>query len=173
MRPVYNDEAGSLVYWRPLILLDKTLRGPAYVESLVSQCPTLISTNIAGRKTLPLEVWYIILDFVTNDPDPHAFALIRAQYLQTDCINNKTLVCTKINQWRSFGSLQSRRSIVAANKYLARPDLVFDDLDSPFGDIQESSRAWEIPTRIFSSTIKALHVGITVPDIIKYLESGT
>jgi hypothetical protein len=173
MRPAHADEAEMLAYWKLVMILNKTLHGPAYVESLVSQCPGVITTNTQGRKTLPPELWYMILDFIVNDPDPHDFALLQPVHLETIGRRNKTLICAKFERWRSMGLLNNEAQVVAASKYLARPDLRFDGLDRPFLSVQVPNSRWKIPARVLSSKIKAVHVAITVPDVIKYLEGGS
>ncbi|KAL6916411.1 hypothetical protein FSST1_007906 [Fusarium sambucinum] len=169
MRPAHDDEAEMLAHWKPIIILNKTLRGPAYVESLVSQSPTLITSSARGR-TLPLELWYIILDSIANDPDPHDYALVRPIDLKVDGRRNKTLMCVKLQRWLSMDQLQDEAKVFAANKYLARPDLRFSDILYPFLKFSEPSTRWEIPARVLSSKYKTVHVAITVPDVIKYLE---
>ena len=153
------------------MILDKTLYGPAYVESLVARNPGLVTSKTCGRKTLPLEIWHMILDTITNDPSLHHFASLRA-----DCINmrrkkGQTLVCNRVNQWASFGALRNEYEVEEANKYLARPDLTLSLLPSPFR-LDGASQPCEIPTLLFSSKIKCLHVEITVPDFIKHFEDG-
>ncbi|KAJ4118891.1 hypothetical protein NW768_010630 [Fusarium equiseti] len=174
MRPVHADEAETLVTWKPMIILDKTLYGPAYIESLVAQNPGLVTSKTNGRKTrktLPLEIWHMILEIITNDPGSHDFALLRANHIELGDSMGQTLACNKINRWKSLGTLRNEYEVEEANGYLARPDLAFRYLPNPFhlGDV---SRTWEIPTRVFSSRIKSLHVQVAVHDFIKYLEGG-
>ncbi|KAG8349795.1 hypothetical protein FVEN_g12026 [Fusarium venenatum] len=170
MRPARDNEAEMLAHWKPMMILNKTLRGPAYVESLVSQSPTLITSNTRGRRTLPLELCYMILDSIANDPDPHDYALVRPIALNVDGRRNKKLMCVKLQRWLSMDQLQVEAEVFATNKYLARPDLRFNDVHYPFLRFSKPSTRWEIRARVLSSGYKTVHVAITVPDIIKYLE---
>ncbi|KAI1061081.1 hypothetical protein LB507_009995 [Fusarium sp. FIESC RH6] len=172
MRPVRGDEAEDLAKWKPMMILDKTLYGPAYIESLIAQNPGFVTSKTSGRKTFPLEIWHMILDFITNDAGSHDFALLRASHIEVGDATAQTLACNKINRWNSLGTLKNEDEVEKANKYLARPDWVFHDLPNPFYLHDDVSHHWEIPTRIFCSEIKSLHVEIDVPDFIKHLECG-
>ncbi|KAG8672866.1 hypothetical protein FPOAC1_006161 [Fusarium poae] len=172
MRPAGDDEAEMLAHWKPIMILNKTLRGPAYVESLVSHSPTLITSDTQGRKILPLEIWYLILDFITNDPDPHDYNLVRPINLKVDGKWNRTLVCVKVERWLSLSQLEGDTEVDVAQKYIARPDLVFDNLPCPFLEFGAPSTRWEIPARVLSSRYKTVHVAVTVLDIVKYVEEG-
>ena len=171
MRPVHANEAERLVVWKPMMILDKTLYGPAYVENLVARNPGLVTSKTYGRKTLPLEVWYMILDIITNDPSLHDFAFVRANCIEMGGKRGQTLVCNRVNQWASLGALRNENEVEEVNMYLARPDLNFRLLPNPFR-LDGGSQPWEIPTLLFSSKIKSLHVEITVPDFIKHFEDG-
>jgi hypothetical protein len=171
MRPVRADEAEDLVKWKPMMILDKTLYGPAYIESLVTRNPGLVTSKSYGRKTFPLEIWHMILNIITNDPVSHDFALLRANYIEVGGKMDKTLACNKINRWNLLGMLRSNYAIGNANMYLARPDLAFHVLPNPFR-LDDASQPWKIPTLLFSSKIKSLYVRVTVPDFIKHLEDG-
>ncbi|RBR20932.1 uncharacterized protein FIESC28_05084 [Fusarium coffeatum] len=171
MRPVRGDEAEDLAKWKPMMILDKTLYGPAYVESLVARDPGLVTSKTSVRKTLPLEIWYIILDIITDDPSLHDFAIVRANCIEIGGKRGRVLVCNRVNQWASLGALRDEHEVEEANKYLARPDLTFRLLPNPF-HLDGASQPWEIPSLLFSSKIKCLHVEITVPDFIKHFEDG-
>ncbi|GKU07453.1 hypothetical protein FLAG1_10387 [Fusarium langsethiae] len=132
MRPAHDDEAETLAHWKPMIIINETVLGPAYVESLVSQSPVLITSKTKGQKTFPLELWCMILDLIANDPDPHRYALVRLIDLKVDDRRNKRLVYVKVKRWLTMGSLQYETEAIAAHGYLARPDLTFEDLPFPF-----------------------------------------
>ncbi|CAG7559763.1 unnamed protein product [Fusarium equiseti] len=154
-----------------MMILDKTLYGPAYVESLVARNPGLVTSKTCNRKTLPLEVWYMILDTITNDQSQHDFAFVRANSIEMGGKRGRALVCDRVNRWASLGALRNEHEAEEVNMYLARPDLTFRLLPNPFR-FDGASQPWEIPTLLFSSKIKSLHVEITVPDFIKHFEDG-
>jgi len=136
-----------------MMILDKTLYGPAYIESLIAQNPGLVTSKTYGRKTLPLEIWHTIFDIITNDPSLHDFALLRANYIEGGNMMGQTLACNKINRWTSLGMLRNEDEVEDANKYLARTDLTCRDLPFPF-HLNDVSQPWEIPLESSFSTLR-------------------
>ncbi|KAF5643838.1 hypothetical protein F52700_2710 [Fusarium sp. NRRL 52700] len=171
MRPVVPEEIGDLLKWRPLMLFDRTLLGPAYVESIVSYSPALIASP--GGKRLPLEVWYKIIDFSNRYPESHRYSLVRPGFLQTSERGDE-LVCERYQRWLPFGNIKQLNEIDMYEFYLAHPDKSrHPSLDSP---CQSPFRCFgspcAFPTALLASRTKFLHVSLTVPDVIKNLEEG-
>ncbi|KAH7154064.1 hypothetical protein DER46DRAFT_627991 [Fusarium sp. MPI-SDFR-AT-0072] len=81
MRLAESKDLSNLVMWRPLMIINKTLLGPAYVESVVSHSPGRIASQ--GGKRLPLELWDMIIDFAKRYPEDHRFSLVQPIRLQT------------------------------------------------------------------------------------------
>ncbi|EWG48977.1 hypothetical protein FVEG_08611 [Fusarium verticillioides 7600] len=175
MRPVVPEEVGDLLKWRPLMLFNKTLLGPAYIESIVSSSPTLITSQ--GGKTLPLEVWYMIIDFSNLCPENHRYSLVRPKLLQTSAGGDK-LVCERYKRWSPFGNIKEIRELEMYRFYLAHPDRLYNPaLDStcpnPFSlSFPSSGSPCAFPTALLASKTKFLHLELTVPDVIKNLEDG-
>ncbi|KAF5629620.1 uncharacterized protein FTJAE_8501 [Fusarium tjaetaba] len=175
MRPVVPEEVGELLKWRPLMLFNKTLLGPAYIESIVSSSPTLITSQ--GGKTLPLEVWYMIIDFSKRCPESHRYSLIRPKLLQASAGGDE-LVCERYKRWSPFGNIKEIRELEMYRFYLAHPDRLYNPaLDStcpnPFSFPSPNfGSLCAIPTALLASKTKFLHLELTVPDVIKNLEDG-
>lgn len=167
------DEVGDLLKWRPLMLLNRTLLGPAYVESVVSCSPALIASQ--GGKRLPLEIWDMIIDFSRRYPENHRFSLVRPKLLQKSVQGDK-LVCERYQRWSPFGIIQKVEDIEMYRFFLAHPDrLSHPTMDSvcpnPFPWPPPPKRSPSLfPTALLESKTKVLHVDLTVPDIIRHLE---
>ncbi|EXK83175.1 hypothetical protein FOQG_12528 [Fusarium oxysporum f. sp. raphani 54005] len=173
MRIVNSKELGNLVMWRPLMLLDKTLLGPAYVESVVSRSPALIASQ-AGKR-LPLELWDMIINFAKRYTKDHRFFLVQPIRLQTS-VRGDELVCCKFQRWSPFGNIRKSEEIEIYRFYLAHPDKLSrpgmnSSCPNPFGDplTREFGSLCTFPTALLK-TAKFLHVELTVRDIIRYLE---
>ncbi|KAH7237038.1 uncharacterized protein BKA55DRAFT_543674 [Fusarium redolens] len=176
MRPVDSEEISDLLKWQPLMLFDRTLFGPAYVEGVVSRSPELIASQRGKR--LPLELWNMIIDFANRCPEDHWYSLIRPKLLQTS-VRGDELVCSKYQRWSLFGNIQQFNEIELYRFYLSHPDqLSHPGMDSscpnPFGDplTREFGSPCAFPTALLASKTTFLHVELTVPDIIKHLEDG-
>ncbi|KAF4420131.1 hypothetical protein FACUT_11296 [Fusarium acutatum] len=175
MRPVVPEEIGDLLKWRPLMLLNRTLLGPAYIESIVSYSPALITSQ--GGKRLPLEVWGMIIDFSSRCPENHRYSLVRPKLLQTSAGGDE-LVCERYKRWLPFGNIKQLEEIEMYRFYLAHPDkLHHPDLDSscpnPFYfPIPSFGSPCAFPTALLASKTRFLHLELTVPDVIKNLEYG-
>ncbi|KAM0192711.1 hypothetical protein ACHAPA_005812 [Fusarium lateritium] len=170
MRPAELSEVDDLRHWKPLLLFNKTLFGPAYVDSLVSHSPTLIKSK--GGKELPLELWLSILAFaVAEGPEAHDYALVRPFKLETRKDGGKVMTCQKFKRWTSFGTIEDAIGVEDYNLYLAHPDKDFHSHRNPFRN-REYGHPISIPTELLDSKIDFLHVRLTVQDVIKYLEGG-
>ncbi|KAH7233528.1 hypothetical protein BKA59DRAFT_517960 [Fusarium tricinctum] len=170
MRPIESGEIGDLLDWKPMMLLDKTLFGPAFVDSLVSRSPTFIKSK--GGKELPLELWISILDFaVANGPEPHDYAFVRPFTLGRRQDDGKLLFFQRFKRWTSFGTIQDIHGVEDYHLSLALPDRNFNRLHTPFMN-REYGHPIGIPTELLDSKIDFLHVKLTVPDVIKYMEGG-
>lgn len=175
MRPAGPDAVSDLLKWRPLMILNKTLLGPAYVESVVSCSPALIASQ--GGKRLPLEVWDMIIDFSSRCPENHRFSLVRPKLLQNGARGDE-LVCERYQRWSSFGIIQKHEHIEMYRFFLAHPDRLYHPtMDSvcpnPFSWPLSPKRLPSVfPTALLALKTKVLHVELTVPDIIRHLEDG-
>ncbi|KAM0350598.1 hypothetical protein ACHAPU_003083 [Fusarium lateritium] len=170
MRPVLPKEVDDLLTWRPLLLFNKTLLGPAFVDRIVRRSPNHITSK--GGKALPLELWYSILDF-SKSSECH-YVLLRPLVAVVGVHGGKELVCQKFKCWNSFGTITTLANIEHCNLLLAHPDKVRKGFDNPFSSprSREYGRPASIPVDILHSTIEILHVKLTVPDVIRYLEVG-
>lgn len=170
MRSIESDEIGDLLDWKPMMLLDKTFFGPAFVDSLVSRSPTFIKSK--GGKELPLELWISILDFAVADgSEPHDYALVRPCTLGRRQDGGKLLCFQRFKRWTSFGTIQNSSGVEDYHLSLALPDRNFNRLHKPFMN-RDYGQSTQVPTELLDSKIDFLHVKLTVPDVIKYLEGG-
>ncbi|PNP80991.1 hypothetical protein FNYG_05458 [Fusarium nygamai] len=175
MRPAVPEEVGDLLKWRPLMLFNRTLLGPAYIESLVSSSPALVTSQ--GGKALPLEVWDMIIDFSNRCPENHRYSLVRPKLLQTSAGGDE-LVCERYKRWSPFGNIKEIAEIEMYRFYLAHPDRLYNPaLDStcpnPFSfPFPSFGSPCAFPTALLASKTKFLHLELTVPDVIKNLEDG-
>ncbi|SPJ87832.1 uncharacterized protein FTOL_12301 [Fusarium torulosum] len=171
MRPVELGEVDDLLDWKPLLLLNKTLFGPAFVDSIVSRSPTLIKSK--GGKELPLELWISILAFaVAENSEPHDYALVRPFTFERREDGGKELICQRFKRWTAFGTIQTSSGVEDYHVFLAHPDKNLDSYRNPFRN-RDYGNPIRIPTELLNSTIDFLHVRLTVPDVIKYLEGGS
>ncbi|KAF9768874.1 hypothetical protein IL306_013768 [Fusarium sp. DS 682] len=175
MRSVDTDEISKLLEWKPLMLLNMTVSGPAFIESVVARSPALITSKSKGGKVLPLELWDIILEFAISDPKDHKYTLVRPGSLQQASVGGEgeELICSKYKRWSAFGMIQDYEELSAYAVYLAHPDST-QRRPNPFGDpnTRQFGPPASLPTTMCSSKIKCLHVSLTVPDVIRYLEDG-
>ncbi|KAM0244524.1 hypothetical protein ACHAP5_006205 [Fusarium lateritium] len=170
MRPAESNEVDDLCLWKPLLLFNKSLFGPAYVDSLVFRSPTLIKSK--GGKGLPLELWLSILAFaVAEGPEAHDYALVRPFKLETRKDGGKVLTSQKFKRWTSFGTIPDAIGVEDYNLYLAHPDKDLHSHRNPFRN-REYGHPVSIPTELLDSKINFLQVRLTVQDVIKYLEGG-
>jgi hypothetical protein len=171
MRPVESGEVHDLLDWKPLLLLNKTLFGPAFVDSIVSRSPTLIKSK--GGKELPLELWISILAFaVAENSEPQDYALVRPFILETREDGGKDLICQRFKRWTAFGTIQTSSEVEDYHVFLAHPDRNLGSYHNPFRN-RDYGNPIRIPTELLDSTIDFLHVRLTVPDVIKYLEGSS
>ncbi|KAG5791168.1 hypothetical protein H9Q69_009779 [Fusarium xylarioides] len=120
MRPVVPEEVGDLLKSRPVMIFNRTLLGPAYIESIVSSSPALVTSQ--GGKALPLEVWDMIIDFSNRCPENHRYSLVRPKLLKTSAGGDE-LACYRYKRWWSpFGNTYSLKGIEMLRFYLAHPD---------------------------------------------------
>ncbi|KAF5989122.1 hypothetical protein FCOIX_159 [Fusarium coicis] len=102
------------------MIFNSTLLGPAYIESIVSSSPALITSR--GGKALPFEVWDMIIDFSNRCPESHRYSLVRPKLLQTSARGDE-LVCDMYKRWwRPFGNTYCLKGIEMRRFYLAHPD---------------------------------------------------
>ncbi|KAJ4264462.1 hypothetical protein NW762_005662 [Fusarium torreyae] len=172
MIPVVAGEADQLVEWKPLLLLNKSLLGSAFVRSIIIRSPSNITSK--SGKRFPLELWLDILDFVTTRSQPDQYTLVQPNYIKTNYNGVKDLVCRKIRRWEAFGYLKDNDHFVAAEFFLAKPDTPLPGYDNPFGtpETRQYGPYVTIPIDMLSHGTKFLWVKLTVPDVIKYLEDG-
>ncbi|KAM0414598.1 hypothetical protein ACHAPT_013559 [Fusarium lateritium] len=182
MRPVLttDSEFAQLVKFQPVLMLDKTAVGPAFVDSIVSRSPGLI-TSKQGHKHLPLELWSLILDFADRIPheryrghkNKHGYSLVVPQSLETDAHGGRTLVCKKIRRWQQFGQLKENIYADCYDVYLARSHLQMQAVKNPFHDLRACDGAIvKIPAVYLEPRIKMLFVELAVPDVIWGPEQG-
>ncbi|KAF5973957.1 hypothetical protein FBULB1_8026 [Fusarium bulbicola] len=170
MRSVVPEEIGDLLKWRPLMLLNRTLLGPAYVESIVSYSPAVIASQ--GGIRLPLEIWYMIIDFSKCSPENYRYSLVRPM----TSTRGDELVCKRYQRWSPFGNIKQHEEIEMYHFYLAHPEKLHHPvLDSscpnPFYFRSPSfGSPCAFPTALLASKTKFLYVALTVPDVIKNLE---
>ncbi|KAF5662708.1 hypothetical protein FHETE_7814 [Fusarium heterosporum] len=172
MRPVSSKEVHKLLKWRPLLLLNKTLFGPAFVDSIVRRSSAHITSK--GGNGLPLELWCSILQF-SQSSDSNDYALVRPQIIARGTDGGKELICQKFKRWTSFGTIKTLEGIENCNLLLAHPDKHRVGLHNPFNSphSREYGRPVSIPVEALDSKVNFLHVRLEVPDVIKYLEGGS
>ncbi|KAF4956989.1 hypothetical protein FGADI_3401 [Fusarium gaditjirri] len=191
MRPVVPEEVDDLLKSRQVMIFNRTLLGPAYIETLVSCSPRLITSK--GGKRLPLEVWYMIIDFANRYPENHQYFLVLPKLLQTNAGGDE-LVCERFKRWLPFCDIKTLKGFEMFQFFLAHPDesdnpnldpkrlrffyhpypsAIFSPFSSsisfPFSSFDSTCA---FPAALLASKIKFLHVELTVPDVIKNVEDG-
>ncbi|KAF4456777.1 hypothetical protein FALBO_15341 [Fusarium albosuccineum] len=172
--PVVAESIPTLLQGKPVLLLDKTCLGPNFVDCLVNQSPTLVTSKL-GHQTLPLELWRMILDFATSEPTKHQYSLVRPHYLEHDACGETTLVCTEVIQQAAFGDIRSATDIGAYLQFLVRPHLdTWNGVPNPFASPQQSEegRPVKISAASLESRVKLLFTRLTILDIIARVEGG-
>ncbi|KAM0559841.1 hypothetical protein ACHAPJ_003789 [Fusarium lateritium] len=172
MIPVVANEADQLVEWKPLLLLNKSHLGSAFVHSIIACSPNHITSK--SGKRLPVELWLDILDFATIKCETDLYTLVQPHYIRTNYNGDKDLVCRKIREWEAFGYLQDNDHFFAAEFFLAKPDRLLFSHDNPFGlpETRQYGLSVTIPIDMLACGTEFLYVKLTVPDVIKYLEDG-
>ncbi|KAF4985719.1 hypothetical protein FDECE_16359 [Fusarium decemcellulare] len=172
--PVVAGNIPALLQVKPVLLLDKACFGPNFVDVLVHQSLTLVTSKLR-HQTLPLELWRRILDFTTSEPTKHQYCLVRPHYLEHDACGNMTLACTEVIQQAAFGDIKSETDIGAYLQFLVRPHLdTWHGVPNPFASPQQSKegRPVKISAASLESRVKLLFTRLNILDIIARVEGG-
>ncbi|RBR15184.1 hypothetical protein FVER53590_08611 [Fusarium verticillioides] len=148
MRPVVPEEVGDLLKSRPVMIFNRTLLGPAYIECIVSSSPALVTSQ--GGKALPLEVWDMIIDFSNRCPENHRYSLVRPKRLQTSARGDE-LVCDMYKRWWwPFGNTYCLKGIEMLRFYLAHPDEPSESDHPDLNSIRLNSFYYSFPRSVES-----------------------
>ncbi|SCV47913.1 uncharacterized protein FFB14_10089 [Fusarium fujikuroi] len=123
----------------------------------------------------------MIIDFSSRSPETHRYSLVRPKLLRKSAGGDE-LVCERYQRWRyqywlPFGNIKHLKGIEMYHFYLAQPDnlchsnrdpLYINPFYFPFYRLSPCT----FPTALLASKTKFLHVALTVPDVIRYLEDG-
>lgn len=178
MRPVISTKTAlieKLVRDKPMLLLNKTRFSFSFICSIVYQSPNLISTR-EGKKTLPMELWLMIIDFALQDENEDDFTLARPRDLQpsTDGADHEgqVLICDEYEHHTECNGLAVDEVLT---EFLKDPDTtkgvaqVRDSLPSLTG------HTFAVNLNLLSEDSKPefLYWDLEIPDIISWLKYGS
>ncbi|OAA59747.1 hypothetical protein SPI_05945 [Niveomyces insectorum RCEF 264] len=151
----------------------------SYVDALVRRSPANVTTKKSGKQ-LPLELWHQILDCGSSTERPnhrHEYALVQPQWIEMGK-HGSTLVCFLVQDRMLCGTLEDAYSVDEYESYLKDPSAHNCYATCPCHCEPEDhddlgDRAIQVPAIALDSRISILYQGITVPDVISWVERGS
>ena len=109
MKYVHTKVVDDLIHYKCMCLLNKTRRGINYVDSLIHQSPSCVTSKEKGQ-FLPLEIWEMILNFAIGKPRKDKYTLVLPLRVEPDSSaggdpNGKVLVCEEYEQRDRCGDM--------------------------------------------------------------------
>ncbi|KAG8667491.1 hypothetical protein FPOAC2_12656 [Fusarium poae] len=147
MYPVKSEDLETLVEQNTILFLDMNSWPAGYVRRVIERSPSYITTK-DGNKTLPAELWYMILSFLEEHQYWPVYP-VKMSSVQLDHENREpAFICNIVTDWRRFGSVENPNDLHDYENYLMDPigidyyDFLKQVFDQPYkdrGSNQESS----------------------------------
>jgi hypothetical protein len=124
MRPVERNDVRRLTNRNTILILDLASWTIAYIDNIISRNPKNIATK-QGSKTLPPELWYMILSWAEDDFAEPGHKLVYPVEITSVQLDGETsepaMVCNEIPQWWRFGAIRNRTELIYYENYLISP----------------------------------------------------
>ncbi|KAG8667323.1 hypothetical protein FPOAC1_012151 [Fusarium poae] len=189
MRPVERNDVRRLTNRNTILIIDPTSWTIAYIDNIISRNPKNIATK-QGSKTLPPELWYMILSWAEDDFAQPSHDLVYPVEITSVQLDGETsepaVVCNKIPQWWRFGAIRNLTELIHYENYLISPwydPTAMPSYDPsrtpppecPFLGISRTvlqNESLTIPIRELKFGRSFLYQDIKAPEVIAWTERG-